>query len=156
MFTIRPPEPAAIRRFDIARVIRKQPVKLVSVTWRQSSGGVSTSVSLVTVPALLIRMLTGPKACSAAFSAASILTGSVTLIPTGRVLPPISLDASAHLSARRAASTTEAPASARNAANARPSPDDAPVTSATCPANEKSVLATCLQPVCYRKAYLIG
>ena len=87
MLTIRPVVSDAIKLLDMACVIRKQPVRLVLITCCQSSVGVSTSRLLVTVPALLIKIVTVPKFCSIVLIATLMLVGSLTSMLMGRVVP---------------------------------------------------------------------
>ena len=102
-------------------------------------------------PALLTRMVTVPKAFSAASKARAMAARSVTSASIATARPPaasISTFASAaSRSARRATSATAAPLSASARANCWPSPLEAPVTSATRPCRSEHsaafIVASC-------------
>jgi hypothetical protein len=100
-------------------------------------------------PALLTRIVTVPKAFSAASKARVMAARSFTSasIATARP-PPASIDfcSSASRSARRATSATAAPLPASARANCCPSPLDAPVTSATRPSRLNISAAFMLSP----------
>ena len=86
------------------------------------------------MPALLTRMVTVPKAFSAASKARVMAARSVTSASIAIARPPaasIAFFNSLSRSVRRATSATAAPLSASARANCAPSPLEAPVTSAT-------------------------
>src|SRR5262245_49867850 len=85
-------------------------------------------------PALLPGIDTGPSSASTRSTVATIWSASVTSRGTGTHTPPaaaISAATSLSLSSRRAAAATLAPHAASTMAKRRPSPELAPVTSAT-------------------------
>ena len=74
--------PPALRMEDTtARIPRYEPVKLISITWRQTAGSVSSITPKRAMPALLISTETGPKASSAA---ATVAAQSLSLVTSSR------------------------------------------------------------------------
>src|SRR5712691_777094 len=70
--------PPALRIEDTtARIPRYEPVRLISITWRQVAGSVSSIGPKRTIPALLTSTETGPKASSAA---ATVAAQSLSLV----------------------------------------------------------------------------
>src|SRR5258706_70045 len=93
------------------------------------------------MPALLIRMPSPPKAVSEASNSATISAGSRVSHLVEMAVPPAAViiaAVSAAVSAFRSETATFAPARERPLAIARPSPDPAPVTTATRPVRSNS------------------
>src|SRR6267143_4012388 len=80
ILTIAPP-PALRIEDTTARIPRYEPVRLVSITWRQAAGSVSAISPKRTMPALLTSTETGPKTCSAA---ATVAAQSLSLVTSRR------------------------------------------------------------------------
>src|SRR2546428_9832677 len=80
ILTIEPP-PALRIEDTTARIPRYEPVRLMSITWRQTAGSVSAITPKRTMPALLISTETGPKASSAA---ATVSAQSLSLATAAR------------------------------------------------------------------------
>ena len=78
--TIAPP-PALRIEGTIARIPRYVPVRLMSITWRQTAGAVSAIGPKRTMPALLTSTETGPKESSAA---ATVAAQSLSLVTSRR------------------------------------------------------------------------
>ena len=117
---------------------------------RHSSSESSTARPAWATPALLTRIVTVPKAFSAASKAAAIAFRSRTSADTVIALAPdFSSCACKALirSARRATKTTDAPFSERTCAKRAPSPLEAPVTSATLPWRLNSSAEVIASPV---------
>jgi hypothetical protein len=135
---IEPPAPLATMRRAASWPTRNTPSRLTASTERHSSSLVLVKNEPDGTPALLIRIVTGPSA-AAASKARFTEAGSVTSSSTASALPPVASISAArlcNLSSRRAASTTSAPARLSTCAKCRPSPDEAPVTSADLPFRE--------------------
>src|SRR5499426_170517 len=126
-----PPLPAASIRRAASCAQKNTASRLVPTTRRHSSCGISTARLACATPALLTRMVTVPKACSAASKARAMAARSSTSAATATARPPV----------RRATSATAAPAPASTSAKRTPSPLDAPVTSATRPLRSNSSAA---------------
>src|SRR6266853_5780335 len=77
ILTIAPP-PALRIEGTTARIPRYEPVRLMSITWRQAAGSVSAIGPKRTTPALLTSTETGPKASSAARTVAAQSLSLVT------------------------------------------------------------------------------
>ena len=114
------------------------PRRLIALTRSKISAGSSAaSLGGTWMPALLNAMSSRPNVSTAAFTMAATLSSSETSHGTPSTWWPAALSSSA--AARRVVSlmsarTTAAPASAKARAVARPMPELAPVTRATCPA----------------------
>src|SRR5712691_675340 len=80
ILTIAPP-PALRIEDTTARIPRYEPVRLMSITWRQAAGAVSAISPKRTMAALLISTETGPKASSAA---ATVAAQSASLVTSRR------------------------------------------------------------------------
>src|SRR5688572_13932786 len=100
-------------------------------------------VSLLPVPALLIKMSAPSKASAVRFSTASTPLGCATSAATPTALTPycfaIALAASATRASLRAHSTSCTPSAARPSATASPMPTLPPVTTATLPFRPRSI-----------------
>ncbi len=116
------------------------PLRLVSITSSQPDSLSSRALAVTATPELLINTVTVPASASAAANASRTLAAFLTSMATARARPPAAVMASVSRrsrSARRAASTTVAPARARAAAKCAPRPPEAPVTRATLPSSLK-------------------
>src|SRR5438132_11373749 len=80
ILTIEPP-PALRIEDTTARIPRYEPVRLMSITWRQAAGSVSAIGPKRTTPALLTSTKTGPKASSAA---PTVAAQSLSLVTSSR------------------------------------------------------------------------
>ena len=115
---------------------RNVPPRFTSMVVRQTSSVVSGAEAACITPALAYSTLTDPNALSAATISSRTSSGSVTSQGTKTASPPapwISSTTSLPSASRRDAATTFAPSAANRMAPARPSPDVAPVITATLP-----------------------
>src|SRR5437868_130607 len=129
------PRPASSIARPTSWLRAKAAVRLTSRTSPKRSGDSASAGSGVPTPALLTRMSTRPKRSSVEASSRSRSLASTT--SHGTDSPSISLASASIRSARRAATTTDAPAPARTCAKRAPRPLDAPVTIATRPLSRK-------------------
>src|SRR4029079_8919089 len=144
MLTTLPRRPAASMRRPASCAQKNTASSVVERTRRHSCSLSSRTRAAGATPALLTRMVTQPNAFSACSNAWIIPARSSTSVSTARACPPACSmrDFSVRSrSFRRATRTTAAPFSARTSAKRRPSPLEAPVTSATCPEILKSSAA---------------
>ena len=113
---------------------RNAPVRLVSTACRQSATEISsTAPAGPKMPALLTSRSTRPHRLPAAANSAATESGTVTSVSTGSAAPAAGAVATVSCSAaqRRPAAATCQPAASRARVMDRPSPDPAPVTTAT-------------------------
>src|SRR5438309_580314 len=130
-----------------ARVKRKTPVRLTSMSRRQASTGISWVAPRHPTPALFTTASRRPPHACARAIAAPAVASSVTSPATGVARSsPISSAARARSALVRATSTTRAPAAASSPATARPIPRPAPVTTTTCPRSSPAIHAPPIAP----------
>jgi hypothetical protein len=128
------PRSAASIRSSATRVPCTVPRNVTSTMWRNSSGSIRMNGLYIDTMALLIHRSMRPNARWAASAAACTSSKRLTSAATTRARPPrcsTSRLAPARPSRPRAISTTRAPRSPSSRAVARPTPPDAPVTTAT-------------------------
>ena len=104
------------------------------MTSRNCSGVSFVAGCAVPTPALLTRMSTRPNSLIPASTSARQSSGLATSVPTVTTRRPsasTALRVSSSFSVRRAPRTTSAPASASAVAKTAPSPEEAPVITAT-------------------------
>ena len=136
MLTIRPGDLSSISRLATSQDRMKGARRLMSITRSISSMDILVARWASGMPALLIRMVTGPSAASTVGTMDVSWSVSVTSRTKAAASPPwlrISSARASSRSVRRAASATLAPAAASTRAKRRPRPDEAPVTSAVWP-----------------------
>jgi hypothetical protein len=124
------PLPRSIMAGSTARVAATGAKKFTSNVVRKSCSVMSTRRTPGSTAALLTRRSMGPCAATIRFSAArrsSVSATSHTAVPEPD-------ESAASGSARRASPMTMAPARARSRHSWAPRPEEAPVTTATCPA----------------------
>src|SRR3954451_1294538 len=131
MFTTRP-QPRSTIPGSTARVVRRPPLKLMSITRSQNASSVSRNGLASSQPALFTRMSTGPTCSTAAATDSESVTSSFTAIPS------ISRAAAWASCSSRSATTTLRPSAARATAIPRPIPRAPPVTIATLTADYRS------------------
>ena len=137
MFTMLP-WPRSIIPSPTCWLRRNSPSRLTAIVERHRSMVSSSAGVVPPTPALLTSTSTWPATASAASARAMTESSSAMSAGTTTTRSPSSAASSSRRSARRAATTTVAPAPCRTRANRRPSPDEAPVTTATWPSSEKS------------------
>ena len=123
---------SATQRFAAPCATSQAPRRLVSTTASQSSSGISSAGFTIEMPALLTTMSRGP-AASSAFPTDSADCTSSSIDLAAILAPSRSACRDFRRSVRRAASTTDAPASPRQRAKCVPSPDEAPVIKTVLP-----------------------
>src|SRR4051794_38217810 len=128
------PPPASTIGGAVSRLRAKAAVRFTSSTSAKRSGVSDSTGSGVPTPALLTRTSMRPNRSSVTSTSRSLSASRTTSHPTARALPRCVASDSSR-SARRAATTTEAPAPASTRAKRSPSPLDAPVTMATRPSS---------------------
>src|SRR3954469_16643998 len=126
-----------------SRAQRKAPVRLVSMTRRQSASSMSTRVRWDSTPALATRRSTGaPSSSRARENAATTESSSVTSSGVVMARPPAAVTPSAISRALSSLSrwsiTTAAPCAASSKVVVRPMPPVAPVTRATRPCSSRA------------------
>src|SRR5438132_12134111 len=125
-----------------ARVKRKAPVRLTSMSLRQASTGISWVAPRHPTPALFTTASRRPPhSCARAIAAPAVASSVTSPASTVARSSPISSAARARSALVRATSTTRAPAAASSPATARPIPRPAPVTMTTCPRSSPAIPA---------------
>lgn len=131
------PGATALTRIFGANSADNVQVRLRAMVRSHSSRGRSLSgMRMAEPPAFLTQSVKGPKVSTAAWARASTASSSVASVVTASAAPPAARMRSATASissVRRAATTTDAPASVKATAMPSPMPRPAPVTTATWP-----------------------
>src|SRR5215468_9597344 len=141
MLTMRP-QPRLTMPSTTARLLRKTPVRLMSITCFQASTGYCATVVLGPVmPALATRMSGAASSFSVVVSAALIDFSSVTSTGTAMASPSDAADCLAR-SMSRSHRATRPPPAAILAAQASPMPRAPPVTTAVRPLNSSPAMVT--------------
>jgi hypothetical protein len=132
LLMIRPPRGACVFISRTAcRAHRNAPVRFVSTTRCQSATEISSrSPGGAAIPALLTSRSTRPQRSRTASNSAATDSADVTSAGTTSA-PPRDAAVSRRRSSRRPASATRQPSASSARATARPTPDPAPVTTAT-------------------------
>ena len=134
MLTIDPP-PAARIDGATARMPSRAPIRFTSRTLRTWSRGASSMRPTGITPALLTRIVGGPKASVAVATTAVQRCSSRTSSGSKRAAPPSRAASASPPSASTSVTTTRAPSATNSSASAAPCPRAAPVMSATRPSS---------------------